>query len=66
MGAKQWLIDIHAAFLTNHTMSVKVGNITSEAKPVTGGAVQGSILGVLDHNAVLEFVDGGFTVEAQK
>ena len=28
--------------------------------------MQGSILGVLDHNAVLEFVDEGFTVEAQK
>ena len=26
-------------------------------KPVTGGAVQGSVLGVLDHNAVIEFAD---------
>ena len=26
----------------------------SDPKPVTGGAVQGSVLGVLDHNVVLD------------
>ena len=29
----------------------------SERITVTGGAVQGSILGVMDHNAVLEDID---------
>ena len=48
---------MHAAFLTNRCMRVKIGNILSEKKLITGGAVQGSLLGVLDHNAVLEFVD---------
>ena len=38
-------------------MKVKVGNTLSEEKNITGGAVQGSVLGVLDHNAVLEFID---------
>ena len=38
-------------------MHVKIGNILSQEKPVTGGAVQGSVLGVLDHNAVIEFID---------
>ena len=33
------------------------GNIISEEKSITGGAVQGSVLGVLDHNVVLEFID---------
>ena len=47
-------------------MVVKVGNTISDPKPVTGGAVQGSILGVLDHNAVIEFVDQGFTVNTEK
>ena len=66
LGAKQWVLDMHAAFLTNRTMSVKVGNTISSPTPVTGGAVQGSVLGVLDHNAVIEFVDDGFTIETQK
>ena len=57
---------MHAAFLPDRSMSVKVGNIVSEKRPVTGGAVQGSILGVLDHNAVIEFVDEGFSVHSEK
>ena len=66
LGANQWILDMHSAFLTNRTMAVKVGNTISPPRAVTGGAVQGSILGVMDHNAVMEFVDEGFTVEAQK
>ena len=52
LKASQWCIDMHAAFLTNRTMRVKVGNVLSDPVPVTSGAVQGSVLGVLDHNAV--------------
>ena len=46
-------------------MKVKVGNILSDPIPVTGGAVQGSILGVLDHNAVLEDIDSEFSRPAK-
>ena len=38
-------------------MSVKIGTHISDPKPVTGGAVQGSVLGVLDHNVVLDNLD---------
>ena len=38
-------------------MVVKIGNETSEPYDITGGAVQGSVLGILDHNAVLESLD---------
>ena len=38
-------------------MSVKLGTIPSTPKPVIGGAVQGSVLGVLDHNVVLNNLD---------
>ena len=48
---------MHVAFLTERTMSVKIGTIISEARKVTGGAVQGSVLGVLDHNVVLNNLD---------
>lgn len=46
-----------ASLLHNRRMRVKIGNILSQEKCVMGGAVQGSVLGVLDHNAVIEFVD---------
>ena len=35
----------------------KIGNVLSNPHPVTGGAVQGSVLGVMDHNTVMEFLD---------
>ena len=34
-------------------------NSISEPCRITGGAVQGSILGIMDHNAVLENLDDG-------
>ena len=55
--ASQWLINMHAAFLMDRTMSVKIGTYISTPKKVTGGAVQGSVLGVLDHNVVLNNLD---------
>ena len=66
LNASPWCIDVHAAFLTNIRMQVKVGNVFSDPIPVTGGAVQGSILEVLDHNAVLESIDNNFTQPASK
>ena len=66
LGALQWVIDMHAAFLYNRFMQVKVGNTLSPMLPVTGGAVQGSVLGVMDHNAVMEIVDEDFLTESHK
>ena len=57
LGLSDWGIRMHAAFLTQRKMRVKIGNIVSSERDVTGGAVQGSVLGVMDHNAVMEFVD---------
>ena len=54
LGLTDWCIEMHAAFLKSRTMCVKIGNVLSDPMPVTGGAVQGSVLGVMDHNAVLE------------
>ena len=48
---------MHAAFLANRSMSVKIGTVLSTPRAVTGGAVQGSVLGVLDHNVVLNNLD---------
>ena len=48
---------MHAAFLKDRKMRVKIGNVLSNLKSVTGGAVQGSVLGVMDHNAMLEFIN---------
>lgn len=61
LGLSDWGLEMHAAFLTNRNMRVKIGNVLSDLQPVTGGAVQGSVLGVLDHNAVMEFVDKDLT-----
>ena len=48
---------MHAAFLSERKMCVKIGNVLSNPHPVTGGAVQGSVLEVMDHNTVMEFLD---------
>ena len=66
LNASQWLIAMHGAFLTDRKMSVKVGNVMSEPKSVTGGAVQGSVLGVIDHNAVLEDIDEDIRITSEK
>ena len=55
--ASSWLLKMHTAFLKERTMSVKLGLYLSAPKSVTGGAVQGSVLGVLDHNVVLDDLD---------
>ena len=48
---------MYAAFLKERKMKLKTGNVLSDEQCVTGGAVQGSVLGVMDHNVVMEFVD---------
>ena len=57
LGLSDWGIAMHTAFLRDREMRVKVGNILSNSHPVTGGAVQGSVLGVMGHNAIMEFID---------
>ena len=64
LKAPQWIINMHAAFLKNRSMQVKVGNTLSLPVEITGGAVQGSIMGVMDHNAVLEDIDDDFQIDA--
>ena len=49
-GASTETIAILATFLSNRTMSVRVGNTWSAPLPVYGGVPQGSILGVLLFN----------------
>ena len=48
-----WALELHASFLSEWRMRVKTGNILSQEPEVTGGAVQSSVLGVMDHNAVI-------------
>ena len=43
LGLSNWGIQMHAAFLTNRRMRVKVGNVLSNEQEVTGGAVQGRL-----------------------
>ena len=57
LNASQWLLNMHASFLRDRSMVVKIGTTCSTPISITGGAVQGSVLGVLDHNAVLESLD---------
>ena len=51
--------NIHRAFLEERTMVVKIGTSVSKPCQITGSAVQGSVLGVLDHHAVLDGLDDG-------
>ena len=53
-GACQQLIRIVASFLTDRTMRVKIGSALSDPKPIMGGVPQGSRLGVLLFNALID------------
>ena len=66
LKAPQWIINMHAAFLKGRMMRGKVGNVLSDNVSITGGAVQGSILGVLDHNAVLEDIVEDLAQQTEK
>ena len=57
VGASNWLLKMQAAFLSGRSMQVKLGLHLSEPLPVTGRAIQGSVLGILDHNVVLNNLD---------
>ena len=53
-GASTETIAILATFLSNRTMSVRVGKVWSSPLPVYGGVPQGSILGVLVFNISMD------------
>ena len=53
-GASTETLRILASFLTDRTMTVKVGNAFSAMKGVDGGAPQGSLLGVSLFNAYID------------
>ena len=53
-GACKQLIRIVASFLTDREVMVKIGNIMSDPRSVLGGVPQGSLLGVLLFNIVID------------
>ena len=61
-GASSLTIGLIASFLTNRTMSVRVGNSWSPPMPVFGGAPQGSILGVMLFNCSIDDLEEGTVV----
>ena len=59
-GASTPVLRIIASFLTNRTMTVKVGSSWSEPLDVNGGCPQGSVLGVLLFNTTTDDLEVDF------
>ena len=59
-GASTPVLRIIASFLTNRTMSVKVGSAWSDPLEVTGGCPQGSVLGVRLFNSTTDNLEDEF------
>ena len=59
-GSSTQIIRLLSTFLTNRTMSVKVGNSRSDPLPVNGGCPQGSILGVLLYNVTTDDLEDDY------
>ena len=47
-------------------MQIQIWNVLSGEREVTGEAVQGSILGAMDHNTVLKTVENSFELKKLK
>ena len=59
-GASRENLELVATFLSNRTMTVKVGNqVMSAPRAVSGGCPQGSILGVFLFNATIDDLEEG-------
>ena len=59
-GASSTVIRLLATFLTNRTMTVRVGDCWSKPRDVNGGCPQGSILGVLLFNVATDALEDNF------
>ena len=59
-GASTEVIRLLATFLSNRTMSVRVGGTWSVPREVHGGCPQGSILGVFLFNVTTDDLEDGF------
>ena len=62
-GASSELLALVATFLTNRTMTVRVGESWSAPRPVHGGVPQGSILGVMLFNVTTETLEEGLDLD---
>ena len=58
-GASSPVLSLLATFLTNRTMSVRVGQSWSTERQVNGGVPQGSILGVFLFNVSIDDLEDG-------
>ena len=56
-GASTPILQIFASFLSNRTMSVRVGSAWSKPLPVEGGCPQGSVLGVWLFNTTTDMLE---------
>ena len=59
-GASTPVIRLLASFLTNRTMTVRVGEQWSDPVPVAGGCPQGSVLGVFLFNTTTDTLEDDF------
>ena len=66
LGASNEVLGMHKAFLTGRKMSVRVGQASSVLRDVFGGWVQGSLLGVMQHNVSLDGLDDDLPIESSK
>ena len=57
-GASTQILELLATFLSNRTMTVRVGASWSAPRPVNGGVPQGSILGVFLYNMATDDLGG--------
>ena len=61
-GASSPIIRLIATFLTNRTMTVRVGDVWSEPLELSGGCPQGSILGVRLFNTATDDLENSFLI----
>ena len=59
-GASNPIIRLVATFLTNRSMTVRVGGVWSKPREVSGGCPQGSILGVILFNLTTDDLEDEF------